>query len=65
MNNTKSDLPLCDSCTKPSDDQEHIGYGMMFCQKCISDKLVRMGDGFRLKTIKELSTTHSAVRRKQ
>lgn len=55
MNNTKSDLPLCDLCTKPSDDQEYVGYGMMFCQKCIACRLVKVGREFRLKTTKELS----------
>lgn len=48
--------PLCDRCNKSSDnDQEYVGYGMMYCTECIEAELVRMpGGGFRFKTNQEL-----------
>jgi len=47
--------PLCDRCTKPGINQEYVGYGMMYCQKCIEEELVRMPGGvFRFKTDQEL-----------
>lgn len=47
------DVGLCDSCGEPKDDQEYVGYGMMFCQVCIDEHLIRISDGFRFKTKKE------------
>ena len=55
--------PLCDRCDKPANnDQEYVGYGMMYCQKCIEEELVRMPGGvFRFKTNQELSRSNSDV----
>lgn len=43
------DMGLCDSCGNPSDDQEYVGHGMLFCQKCIHNKLDRLSEGFSFK----------------
>lgn len=53
------DLPLCDFCTKPSDDQEYVGYGIVACQECIETNLVRIPGGFRFKTLKEKTESTS------
>lgn len=51
INNNK---PLCDSCgAESNNDQEYVGYGMMFCQKCIAKLLIRIPNGFRFKTLSE------------
>lgn len=43
MNKDKLDIDekkaLCDCCGKPSDNQTYVGYGMMFCKKCVKDQL--------------------------
>lgn len=48
-------MPLCDCCEKPAkNDQEYVGYGMVYCQECIVKELVRMPGGqFRFKTNQE------------
>lgn len=51
-----SNEPLCDMCSKvTNNDQEYVGYGMMFCQDCIIKCLVRIPGGFRGKTLSEKS----------
>lgn len=55
MMTKKTKSGLCDSCDEPGGKQEYIGYGIMFCQKCIDKQLIRTPDGFRFKNSKEKS----------
>ncbi len=50
---SNSNKPLCDYCMEVGKDHQYIGYGMMFCKKCTNKQLVKVPNGFRLKTQSE------------